>query len=211
VATPSVAPPVLTINSADVPPSAIVHQRANINRNAARPPRIPRAESATRQKKNPSPIQEQQEDVVITKEIHLSSKRRIKTKEEFIEDNIEVIIEQQSEIIQDIITQVQATPLRGRKKKIIQEDLTNIPQLEPPPPMVIENEIIPKKIRVGRNKKKGEQEEVIITNKPTRTASLRNRKKIEEPEIPPPPPKKTTRNKKMIEAVIDTVEVIKRY
>jgi len=186
-------PPVFTVNSNDlpsVPPSAIVPQRANITRTVGRPPRIPRGESVTRLKKNPSPIKEQQDEVVIAKEVRITSKRRIKTKEneEIIEDNIQVIIEQQNEIIPDIIKQVQSTPLRGKKKKITQED-NNIPQLEPPPPPVVEHEIIPKPTRTGRNKKKVEVEEVINTNKPTRTASVRNRKKPEE-DIPPLPPKK---------------------
>ncbi len=176
-----------------VPPSAIVPQRANLARNAGRPPRIPRGE-----KKNPSPIKEQQEEVLLTKEIRVSAKRRIKTKQEIIEDNIEVIIEQHNEILPDIINQVQSTPLRGRKKKIVQEDVYRMPQLEPPPPPPVlfepENEIIPKKTRGGRGKKKDEEEV-----KPTRPASVRNRKKQEEKEDIPPPPKKTTRNKKLVE------------
>ncbi len=199
MATPSVAA-VLKINSNDlpaVPPSAIVHQRANITRPAGRPPRIPRCESVTRQKKNPSPIKEQQEEIVLTKEIHVTSKRRIKTKQEVIEDNIQVLIEQENEIIPDIIKQVQATPLRGKKKKLIQEDINIIPQLEPPPPpLVIENENIPKKTRGGRGKKKDEEDV-----KPIRTASLRNRKKQaeeEETEIPLPS-KRTIKNKKLVE------------
>jgi len=185
LATPFVAS-VLTLNSTDlpaVPPSAIVPQRANLARPAGRPPRIPR-----REKKNSSPIKEQQqEEIVLAKEIRVSSKRRIKTKQEIIEDNIEVIIEQQNEILPDIINQVQSTPLRGRKKKILQENINHIPQLEPPAPLSEqENEIIiPKKTRGGRGKKKDEAEV-----KPTRTASVRNRKKQEEKEDIPPPPKK---------------------
>lgn len=209
VATPSVAP-VLSINSNDlpaVPPSAIVPQRAHIGR----PPRIPRSESATQQKKNPSPITEQQEEVVLAQEIRVSSKRRVKTKQEIIEDHVEVIIEQQHEILPDIIKEVQSTPLRGRKKKVVQEDVQPIPQLEPPPPPAPatpvpepENEVIPKKTRGGRSKKKEEQEEV----KPTRTASARGRKKQEEPEeVPAPLPKKPTRGKKLIEPIVNTEEV----
>jgi len=210
MATPSVVP-VLTVNSNDlpaIPPSAIVPQRANLTRAAGRPPRIPRGESVTRQKKQTSPIKEQQEDIVLSEEIHVTTKRRIKTKQDIIEDNIEVIIEQQNEVIPDVTKQVQATPLRGKKKKIIQEDINNIPQLEPPVPAIIENENIPKKTRGGRSKKK-EDEEV----KPTRTTS-RSRKKqqqqeedkviIEKEEIPPPPlspPKRATRNKKVVESV----------
>jgi len=38
------------------------------------------------------------------------------------------------------------------RKKIIQEDIQHIPQLEPPPP-VSENEIPVKKTRAGRSKK----------------------------------------------------------
>jgi hypothetical protein len=202
VATSSVVP-VLTINSNDlpaVPPSAIVPQRANVGR----PPRIPRGESVTRQKKNPSPIKEQQEDIVLAKEIRVSSKRRIKTKQEIIEDHIEVIIEQQNEILPEIIKDVQSTPLRGRKKKVLQDDINLIPQLQPPPLPIAEpeKEIIPKKTRGGRSKKKEEQEEV----KPTRTASVRNRKKREEKEDIPPPPKKTTRGKKLVEPVVNTEE-----
>jgi hypothetical protein len=190
VATSTFAP--VTTELPAVPPSAIVPQRANLARNAGRPPRIPRGE-----KKNPSPIKEQQEEVLLTKEIRVSAKRRIKTKQEIIEDNIEVIIEQQNEILPDIINQVQSTPLRGRKKKIVQENVYHMPQLEPPPPPVLfepENEIIPKKTRGGRGKKKDEEEV-----KPTRPASVRNRKKQEEKEDIPPPPKKTTRNKKLVE------------
>jgi len=151
--------------------------------------------------------EQQQEEIVFAQEIHVTSKRRIKTKQEIIEDNIEVIIEQQNEIIPDIIKQVQATPLRGKKKKIIQEDINNIPQLEPPPlpPPVQENEIIPKKTRGGRNKKKDEE-----AVKPTRPASIRNRKKQEEVIVQReeilPPPKKVTRNKKLVEPVINTEE-----
>jgi hypothetical protein len=215
VATPSVVP-VLTIHLTDlpaVPPSAIVPQRANLTRNVGRPPRIPRGESVTRHKKNPSPIKEQQEEIFLTKEIHIASKRHIKSKQEIFEDNVEVIIEQQTDILPDIIKQVQATPLRGRKKKIIQEDINHIPQLEPPPLLMPENEIISKKTRGGRNKKK-DQEEV----KPTRTASVRNRKKQQEEEeviVPkediPPPPKKTTRNKKLVEPVVNIEEVNKQF
>jgi hypothetical protein len=209
VATPLVAS-VLTINSNDlpaIPPSAIAHQRANLTRPAGRPPRIPRGESVTRQKKQTSPIKEQQEDIVLTEEIHVTSKRRIKTKHKIIEDTVEVIIEQQNEILPDIIKQVQTTPLRGRKKKILQEDINNIPQLEPPAPLVIENEVISKKTRGGRKKKKVEEE-----IKPTRTTS-RSRKKqpqeevaVEKEEIPPPP-KRTTRNKKLVEPVNKPEEV----
>ena len=198
------ATPFLTINLTDlpaIPPSAIVPQRANLTRPGGRPPRIPRAESATRQKKLSSPIKE---ETILAEEIHVTSKRRIKTKQEIIEDNIEVIIEQQSEIMTDTTKQVQATPLRGRKKKIPQEDI-NIPLLEPPPPLpATETEIIPKKTRGGRGKKKDEEEV-----KPTRTASVRNRKKDEE-EIPPPL-KKTTRNKKLVEPIINIEEVNKRF
>jgi hypothetical protein len=203
VATPLVAPG-LTINSNDLPAiplSAIVPQRANITRPAGRPPRIPRGESVTRQKKHTSPIKEQQQEIVLAEEIRFTSKRRIKTKQEIIEDNIEVIIEQKNDIIPDIIKKVQTTPLRGRKKKIVEDDINIIPQLEPPPPpapLVIENEVIPKKIRGGRGKKKDEEEV-----KPTRTAS-RNRKKQEEDVIVekeqiPPPPKRTARNKKLVD------------
>jgi hypothetical protein len=213
VATSSVVP-VLTINSNNdlpaVPPSAIVPQRANLGR----PPRIPRGESVTRQKKNPSPIKEQQEEIILAKEIRVSSKRRIKTKQEIIEDHIEVIIEQQNEILPEIIKEVQSTPLRGRKKKVLQDDINLIPQLQPPPPpppplpiVEPENESIPKKTRGGRSKKKEEQEEV----KPTRTASVRNRKKKEEKEDIPVPPKKTTRNKKLVEPVVNIEEVNSYY
>ncbi|CAF3533547.1 unnamed protein product [Adineta steineri] len=208
MATSTSVAPVLTINSNDlpaVPPSAIVHQRANINRAAGRPPRIPRGESVTRQKKNSSPIKEQQEDIVIEKEIQIKSKRRIKTKDNIIEDNIEIIVEQQNEIIPDIVKQVQATPLRGRKKKVIQDADNNIiPQLEPPPPcpLTIENEIIPKKTRGGRGKKKDEDDV-----KPKRTTSLRNRKKqddeIEDISVSV---KKSTRNKKLVEPIINNEE-----
>ena len=222
MATPSVAP-VLTMNSNDLPavlPSAIAHQRANVTRPAGRPPRIPRGESASRQKKNASPIKEQNEETVLTKEIQITTKRRIKTKQEVIEDNIEVIIEQQTEIIPDMIKPVQATPLRGRKKKIVQDDANLIPQLEPPAlpptttttitaPVVEENEIIPKKARTARNKKKDDED-----SKPKRTASARNRKKKEEEpqqqqqEDIPVAPKKTTRNKKLVEPAITIEEVL---
>jgi len=207
VATPSVAP-VLTINSTDlpaVPPSAIVPQRANLARTAGRPPRIPRGESVTRQKKNPSPIKEQQEEILLAKEIHITSKRRIKSKQEIVEDNVEVIIEQNNEILPDIIKQVQSTPLRGRKKKIIQEDINHIPQLEPPPLTMIENEILPKTTRGGRSKTKKDEE----VAKPTRTASVRNRKKKQDEDFILPAPKKTTRNKKLVEPVVNTEEVNK--
>ena len=210
MATPSVAP-VLTINSNDlpaVPPSAIVPQRAHIGR----PPRIPRSESATQQKKNPSPITEQQEEAVLAQEIRISSKRRIKTKHEIIEDQVEVIIEQQNEILPEIVKEVHSTPMRGRKKKIVQEDIHVIPQLEPPPlaPALPisepENEVVPKKTRGGKSKKKDEQEEV----KPTRTASARGRKKPEETEeVPAPLPKKPTRGKKLVEPVTNIEEVIR--
>ena len=210
VATPSVAP-VLTIHSNDLPagpPSAIVPQRAHIGR----PPRIPRSESATLQKKNPSPITEQQEEVALAQEIRVSSKRRVKTKQEIIEDHVEMIIEQQHEIMTDVVKEVQSTPLRGRKKKVVQEDVQPIPQLKPPPAPTApipepENEIIPKKTRGGRGKKKEEQEEV----KPARTASARGRKKQEEAEEAPAPlPKKPTRGKKLIEPIVNTEEVTRR-
>jgi hypothetical protein len=66
-----------------------------------------------------------------------------------------------------------------------------------------ENEIIPKKTRVGRGKKKVEQEEV----KPTRTASARNRKKPEEKDYITAPLKKATRGKKLIEPAAIVEEV----
>ena len=211
VATSSVVP-VLTINSNDlpaVPPSAIVPQRANVGR----PPRIPRGESVTRQKKNPSPIKEQQEEIVLAKEIRVSSKRRIKTKHEIIEDQIDVIIEQKNEILPEIIKEVQSTPLRGRKKKILQDDINLIPQLEPPPPpsplpiVEPEKEIVPKKTRVGRGKKKEEQQQEEIVVKPTRTASVRNRKKPVGNDYITEPPKKATRGKKLIEPAVVVEEV----
>lgn len=220
----STAAPVLTINSTDlpaVPPSAIVPQRANLARAGGRPPRIPRGESVPRQKKVTSPIKEQQqEETILTKEVHVTSKRRIKSKQEIIEDNIEVIIELDSELVPDIIKQVQATPLRGRKKKVIQEDNNPIPELEPPPPLALsvpENEIPPKKTRAGRSKTK-KVDEVEEEVKPTRAASARNRKKqqqqeevvvIEEKVPTPPPAKKTTRNKKLVEPVVNIEEVKK--
>ncbi|CAF5181727.1 unnamed protein product, partial [Rotaria sp. Silwood1] len=82
MATPSV-PPVLLLKSTDLPtalPSAIVPQRAKVGRTAAagRPPRIPRGESVTRQKKT-SPLsvkEQQQEEIILSKEIYLSSKRQ---------------------------------------------------------------------------------------------------------------------------------------
>ncbi|UJR33110.1 hypothetical protein I4U23_020567 [Adineta vaga] len=222
MATPSVAQS-LTMNSNDLPtalPSAIVPQRANVTRPAGRPPRIPRGESVTRQKKNTSPIKEQNEETVLTKEIQITTKRRIKTKQDIIEDNIEVIIEQQTDIIPDIIKQVQATPLRGRKKKIIQDDINIIPQLEPPPlpppdVPVKETENIPKKTRVGRNKKK--QEDDVEDIKPKRTASVRNRKKkkedeeeekAESPKDVPVASKKAIRNKKTVEPIANIEETL---
>ena len=76
-----------------------------------------------------------------------------------IEDQIEVIIEQQNEIVSEMIKEVQSTPLRGRKKKVLQNDVNLIPLLEPPPPIPIsepESENVPKKTRGGRSKKKEE-------------------------------------------------------
>ncbi|CAF2852250.1 unnamed protein product [Rotaria sp. Silwood2] len=213
MATPSVAP-VLMLNSIDHPaalPSAIVPQRAKVGRTAGRPPRIPRGESVTRQKKTSPPIlNEQQEEIIVTKEIYVSSKRQIKSKQEIIEDNVEIIIERQNEILPDIIKQVQTTPLRGRPKKIMQDNLNIIPQLEPPPPPPIEqeNEIIIKKTRGGgRNKKKDEKQQEEV--KPTRTTSLRNRNKKQEEILIPKeeilvPSKRTTRNKKLVESIINT-------
>ncbi|CAF0942777.1 unnamed protein product [Adineta ricciae] len=208
----SSAAPVLTMNSNDLPtvlPSAIAPQRANVTRPAGRPPRIPRGESVSRQKKKASPIKEQNEETVLTREIQITTKRRIKTKQEVIEDNIEVVIEQQTEILPDMMKQVQATPLRGRKKKMVQDDANLIPQLEPPAlppttpttaPAVEKDETIPKKTRTGRNKKKDDED-----SKPKRTASARNRKKQQQEEGEqqqedvPVAPKKTTRNKKLVE------------
>ncbi|CAF2586748.1 unnamed protein product [Rotaria sp. Silwood2] len=211
MATPSVAP-VLMLNSIDLPaalPSAIVPQRAKVGRTAGRPPRIPRGESVTRQKKTSPPIlNEQQEEIIVTKEIYVSSKRQIKSKQEIIEDNVEIIIERQNEILPDIIKQVQTTPLRGRPKKIMQDNLNIIPQLEPPPPIEQENEIIIKKTRGGgRNKKKDEKQQEEV--KPTRTTSLRNRNKKQEEILIPKeeilvPSKRTTRNKKLVESIINT-------
>ncbi|CAF4148820.1 unnamed protein product [Rotaria sp. Silwood2] len=211
MATPSVAP-VLMLNSIDLPaalPSAIVPQRAKVGRTAGRPPRIPRGESETRQKKTSPPIlNEQQEEIIVTKEIYVSSKRQIKSKQEIIEDNVEIIIERQNEILPDIIKQVQTTPLRGRPKKIMQDNLNIIPQLEPPPPIEQENEIIIKKTRGGgRNKKKDEKQQEEV--KPTRTTSLRNRNKKQEEILIPKeeilvPSKRTTRNKKLVESIINT-------
>ena len=205
MATPLVAP-AFTMNSTDLsaaPPSAIVPQRANLARAGAnRPPRLPRGESATRQKKNPSPIREQpaEDATVVIEEIRLTSKRRIQTKQEIVEDNVRVIIEQRSEISTDMIKSVQATPLRGRKKKIVQEEPEPIPQLEPPPPpppAVEEEEVRPKTARVARGKKKGEVAAPVVTSQPMRASSLRNRKKPAEiRQVTPSPPKKATRNRK---------------
>ena len=221
MAASSVAP-VLTMTSNDLPtvlPSAIAPQRANVTRPAGRPPRMPRGESASRQKKKASPIKEQNEETVLTRDIQITTKRRIKTKQEVIEDNIEVIIEQQTEIIPDMMKQVQATPLRGRKKKMVQDDANLIPQLEPPAlplttataPVVEKNETIPKKTRTARNKKKDDED-----SKPKRTASARNRKKQQQQEEEgeqqqedvPAAPKKTTRNKKLVEPTTTIDEVL---
>ncbi|CAF5045613.1 unnamed protein product, partial [Rotaria sp. Silwood1] len=213
--TPSV-PPVLLLKSTDLPtalPSAIVPQRAKVGRTAAagRPPRIPRGESVTRQKKT-SPLsvkEQQQEEIILSKEIYLSSKRQIKSRQEIIEDNVEVVIEQQNDILPDIIKQVQTTPLRGRTKKTIQDNLNIIiPQVEPTP-VEQEKEIINKKTRGGRTKKKDEKPGDDV--KPTRTTSLRNRNKKEEEFIIPKEvqvaSKRTTRNKKFVEPVVNIEEV----
>ncbi|CAF3387241.1 unnamed protein product [Rotaria sp. Silwood1] len=214
MATPSV-PPVLLLKSTDLPtalPSAIVPQRAKVGRTAAagRPPRIPRGESVTRQKKT-SPLsvkEQQQEEIILSKEIYLSSKRQIKSRQEIIEDNVEVVIEQQNDILPDIIKQVQTTPLRGRTKKTIQDNLNIIiPQVEPTP-VEQEKEIINKKTRGGRTKKKDEKPGDDV--KPTRTTSLRNRNKKEEEFIIPKEvqvaSKRTTRNKKFVEPVVNIEE-----
>ena len=202
VATPSVAP-AFTMSSTDlpaIPPSAIVPQRANRARTGAnRPPRPPRAESVSRQKKNPSPIKEQQveDETVVTEEIRLTSTRRIQTQQEIIEDNVQVIIEKSNQITTDMIRTVQATPLRGRKRKIVQEEPEPFPQLAPPPPPPLEEEVRPKTARAGRSKKKGEDVAPAVTVQPTRASSLRLRKKPEEVrQVTPSPPKKTTRNRK---------------
>ncbi|CAF0772365.1 unnamed protein product [Rotaria sordida] len=206
MATPSV-PPVLILNSTDIQtilPSAIAPQRAKIGRTAGRPPRIPRGESVTRQKKiSSSIINEQQEEIIVAKEIYVSSKHQIKSKQEIIEDNIEIIIKQQNEILPDINKQVETTPLRGKRKKIIQDNLNIIPQSSSS--VEQENQIITKKTRNGRNKKKDEEVKI------TRTASLRNRNKKEEviiipKEDIPVPSKRTTRNKKLIEPIINAEE-----
>ncbi|CAF0847909.1 unnamed protein product [Rotaria sordida] len=206
MATPSV-PPVLILNSTDIQtvlPSAIAPQRAKIGRTAGRPPRIPRGESVTRQKKiSSSIINEQQEEIIVAKEIYVSSKHQIKSKQEIIEDNIEIIIKQQNEILPDINKQVETTPLRGKRKKIIQDNLNIIPQSSSS--VEQENQIITKKTRNGRNKKKDEEVKI------TRTASLRNRNKKEEviiipEEDIPVPSKRTTRNKKLIEPIINAEE-----
>ncbi|CAF3567345.1 unnamed protein product [Rotaria sordida] len=206
MATPSV-PPVLILNSTDIQtvlPSAIAPQRAKIGRTAGRPPRIPRGESVTRQKKiSSSIINEQQEEIIVAKEIYISSKHQIKSKQEIIEDNIEIIIKQQNEILPDINKQVETTPLRGKRKKIIQDNLNIIPQSSSS--VEQENQIITKKTRNGRNKKKDEEVKI------TRTASLRNRNKKEEviiipKEDIPVPSKRTTRNKKLIEPIINAEE-----
>lgn len=228
LATPSVAP-VLTINSTDlpaVPPSAIVPQRANVGR----PPRIPRSESNP--KKISSPIHEQTEEIItVEQEVQVSSKRRMKTKEILVENNLQVLIEEETEIRTEVVKQVQSTPLRGRKKKVVQDDNNQIPQLEPPPPPpqveaddqpeVIE--VIPaKKTRAGRSKKKQEVEEEVkptrtasvrsrkdVEVKPARTASVRGRKKQEEEEVAATvavPAKKTTRSRKLVEPVVNIEE-----
>lgn len=212
MATPSVAP-VLTINKTDlstVLPSAIVPQRAKLGRTAARPPRIPRGESVTRQKKTSSMIKEQEEETILAKEIRITSKRQVKGKQAIIEDNIEVIIEQTTEALPPIIKQVQTTPLRGRAKKMIQETTNNMPL----PVIAVEELEAPlKKTRGVRNKK-----EVEDKVKPTRTASIRNRNKkkeeveqivVQKEEKIPSPVKKTTRSRKLVEPVVITDEVIK--
>ena len=216
VATPSIAV-VATMSSADLsvaPPSAIVPQRANVTRTAGnRPPRLPRGESAARQKKtkkNPSPIREQQQedndvgDVVITEEIRVTSKRRMKNKEEIVEDTVRVIIEQHTELLPEMMKVAQATPLRGRKKKLIDDELSNMPLLEPPPAFDVDN--APKSTRASRSKKKDNDEvEAPAVSNTKRTASLRNRKKQQTAEEVVSPPKKVTRSKKKQEAPSDEV------
>ena len=223
MATPSI-PIVASISSADLsvaPPSAIVPQRANVTRTAGnRPPRLPRGESAARQKKNPSPIREQQQQeenddvgIVITEEIRVTSKRRVKNKQEIVEDTVRVIIEQHNELLPEMMKVAQATPLRGRKKKLIDDELSNMPLLEPPPAVEIDK--APKSTRASRSKKKdddgGEVEATAGSTK--RTASLRNRKKQPKAEEAAPvdkpvvvsPPKKATRSKKKQEAPSEEV------
>ena len=205
VATP-LAAPALTLNSIDlpvIPLSAIVPERTNIGRVAGRPPRIPRGESDIRQKGNSSITEEQQETNILAKEMHVTSKRRIKVKQAIIEDNVEVQIEQKTEPISNVIKQVHATPLRGRKKKI-----NNMPQLEPSSSFVREDEIMPKKLRNGRNRNKNEEEEV----RETRTNSLRSRNKqqLEKMIVPKEEvPKKPFRSRKLLESVINSEEVKK--
>lgn len=200
VATPSIAP-TYTMTSNDlpaVPPSAIVPQRA-----ATRPPRLPRAESASRQqkkkKKDVSTVQEQpaEEELII-----VTSKQRIETTE------IQLLVIEQAEMVKT----VQATPMRGRKKKTVAVDPPAeepIPQLEPPPAVVVE--LPPKPSRAGRNKKKV-PEPVDV---PTRTRSSRTRKKqpeeVEEivvvKEIPSETlPKKSTRSRKKTEETAVTAK-----
>ncbi|CAF4799493.1 unnamed protein product, partial [Rotaria magnacalcarata] len=76
---------------------------------------------------------EQQEETILAKEIYISSKRQTKGNEEIIEENVEIVIEQTNEILPDIIKQVQTTPLRGKARKVNQENVNIIPQLESPP------------------------------------------------------------------------------
>jgi hypothetical protein len=214
VATSSVAP-ALVINSTDlppVPPSAIVPQRANLKRTMAnRPPRLPRAESVTREKKASSPIQERsfEEETIVTDETRLTSKRRIRTKEHKIElDDVQVVVEQELVRIQ----LVQTTPLRGRKKKALVDDAHQIPLLEPPA-LLVEQDIPVKTLRTGRNKKKQESELVEVTHQQhTRTSSLRQRKKHDDnneiiviEQVTGILPKKVTRNRKKTEPLPDEV------
>ncbi|CAF3714654.1 unnamed protein product [Rotaria socialis] len=211
MATPSVAPVLTKTTDAllTVLPSAIVPQRAKVGRTGGRPPRIPRGESVTREKHNTSNIKEQQEETILAKEVYISSKRQIKGNEEIIEENVEIVIEQTNEILPDIIKQVQTTPLRGKARKVNQENVNIIPQLESPPPVssVQEIETITTKTRGGRGKKKVDEKKQEV--KPTRVASARNRNKKEEVIIPeeaiPKSSKRMTRTKN--EDIISNEEV----
>jgi len=207
MATPSVAPTYTMTNNdlPAVPPSAIVPQRA-----ATRPPRLPRAESASRQKKRKdiSTVQEQpvEEELII-----VTSKRRIETKEENNQIQL-VVIEQENTLVADVVKTVQATPLRGRKKKTTAappvEEPT--PELEPPAPKpVVVAELPPKPSRAGRGKKKEQDPVTKPADLPTRTSSSRTRKKQENEEVVVVKevpseilPKKTTRSRKKTEEII---------
>ena len=208
MATPSVAS-VLTVNANDlpaIPPSAIVPQRANLTRTtASRPPRAPRANSASRQKKPASPIKEQtnETELIITEEVHVMSRRRIRTQQNIITEDVQVVLERSDQIIK---SSVQATPLRGRKKKTIAEDVPDVSPLEIP--VSVEPEILPKPTRAARGKKK---EPIATVDQEVRSSSVRQRKKEEPvpnvPEIPTSPAKKSTRGRKKTNQPTEEVQI----